>query len=68
VPPVFELIRELGEVGEEEMYEVFNMGCGFCCVVAADDERAATELLAEHHSGARRIGAVTDRAGVVERR
>ena len=34
VPPVFDLIAELGGVPDEEMYEVFNMGCGFVCVVA----------------------------------
>jgi phosphoribosylformylglycinamidine cyclo-ligase len=67
VPPVFDLIAELGGVGEEEMYEVFNMGCGFVCVVAEEDADAATGLLATHHPGARRIGSVTDRAGVVER-
>jgi phosphoribosylformylglycinamidine cyclo-ligase len=67
VPPVFDLIAELGDVGAEEMYEVFNMGCGFVCVVAEEDGDAATELLAAHHPGSRRIGSVTDRAGVVER-
>ena len=41
VPPVFELIRERGDVSDEEMHEVFNMGCGFCAVVAAGDEEAA---------------------------
>ena len=41
VPPVFELIAELGEIPEDEMYEVFNMGCGFVCVIAAADEEAA---------------------------
>ena len=30
VPPIFELIRERGDVSDEEMHEVFNMGCGFC--------------------------------------
>ena len=35
VPPIFELIQERGEVSDEEMHEVFNMGCGFCVVVAA---------------------------------
>ena len=45
MPPVFGLIQELGEVSDDEMHEVFNMGCGFCCVVAADDEAAALELL-----------------------
>ena len=43
--PVFDLIAELGSVAEEEMFEVFNMGCGFCCVVAAADEAAAVRLL-----------------------
>ena len=66
-PPVFELIAELGDVAEDEMYEVFNMGCGFACVVAAADEAAALDLLRGHYPAAKRIGEVTDRAGVVER-
>ncbi len=68
VPPVFDLIRELGEVADDEMYEVFNMGCGFCCVVGDADARAALDVLRRHHPGARRIGRASDRAGVVERR
>jgi phosphoribosylformylglycinamidine cyclo-ligase len=56
VPPVFELIAERSGTPEEEMHEVFNMGCGFCCVVAADDEGAALELLGRHYPGAKRIG------------
>ena len=67
-PPVFALIAELGDVSEDEMYEVFNMGCGFACVVAAADEAAALELLRRHYPAAKRIGVVTDRAGIVERR
>jgi phosphoribosylformylglycinamidine cyclo-ligase len=67
VPAVFGLIGELGEVSDEEMHQVFNMGCGFCCVVAAADEGAAVELLRSHYPDARRIGRVTDRAGSVER-
>ena len=38
VPPVFDLIQELGRISDGEMHEVFNMGCGFCCVVAGADE------------------------------
>ncbi len=67
VPPVFDLIAELGEVSADEMYEVFNMGCGFACVVAADDEAAALSLLQGHYPAAKRVGVVTDRDGVVER-
>jgi len=67
VPPVFDLIAELGEVGEEEMHEVFNMGCGFCCIVPATDLEPAVGLLSGSYPEAKRIGTVTDRAGVVER-
>ena len=56
VPPVFELIQELGEVSDEEMHEVFNMGCGFCVVVAAADEEAGLRALHGHYPEARRIG------------
>jgi phosphoribosylformylglycinamidine cyclo-ligase len=67
VPPLFELIRELAGVPDDEMHEVFNMGCGFCCVVAAGDEEAALELLRGHYPGVARIGTVTAEAGVVSR-
>ena len=66
VPPIFGLVKELGQVTDAEMWEVFNMGCGFAVVVPASTADAATSLLATHHPGARRIGTVTDRAGVVE--
>ena len=66
VPPVFEAVRDLGGIGEAEMWEVFNMGCGFCAIVPESTADAATALLAPHHAGARRIGTVTDRAGRVE--
>jgi phosphoribosylformylglycinamidine cyclo-ligase len=58
VPPIFELIRERGGVGDEEMHEVFNMGCGFCVVVPAGDEAAALGLLRARYPGAARIGRV----------
>jgi phosphoribosylformylglycinamidine cyclo-ligase len=65
VPPIFDLIQEHGGVSDAEMREVFNMGCGFCCVVADDDEAAALELLRSHYPDAKRIGRASDRAGEV---
>src|SRR5918992_5318234 len=59
VPPVFELIAERGNIQPAELHEVFNMGCGFCCVVPEDDAEAAVELLQAHHPGAAVIGRVT---------
>jgi phosphoribosylformylglycinamidine cyclo-ligase len=67
VPPVFELIAELGEVGDAEMHQVFNMGCGFCVVVAAGDQDAALSLLRAHYPQASRIGRASADAGVVSR-
>jgi phosphoribosylformylglycinamidine cyclo-ligase len=67
VPPVFGLIARCGNVPDAEMWDVFNMGCGFIAVVDDDQADAATELLAQRHPGAARIGSVTDRAGQIER-
>jgi phosphoribosylformylglycinamidine cyclo-ligase len=65
--PIFSLIQDRGSVSDAEMYEVFNMGCGFCCVVAARDEDAALELLRRHYPDAKRIGCATGDAGRLNR-
>jgi phosphoribosylformylglycinamidine cyclo-ligase len=66
VPPIFDLIADGGSVPPAEMYEVFNMGCGFCCVVPAEQAEQAVELLGARHRGAAVIGEATDSAGLVE--
>jgi phosphoribosylformylglycinamidine cyclo-ligase len=65
VTPVFELIAELGKVAPAEMWEVFNMGCGFVAVVEPAQAGAAAQTFAKHHPGARAIGTVTADAGSV---
>ena len=67
VPPIFELIQETGRISDEEMHAVFNMGCGFCALVSAEDEGAALELVRARYPGAKRIGRATDRAGELRR-
>ena len=67
MPPVFELIQERGGVSDEEMREVFNMGCGFCVLVAPGDEDAALSLLRAHHPEARRIGRAVEGVGGIDR-
>jgi phosphoribosylformylglycinamidine cyclo-ligase len=66
-PAIFSLIQDRGSVSDAEMYEVFNMGCGFCCVVAARDEDAALELLRRHYPDAKRIGRATDKPDELKR-
>jgi phosphoribosylformylglycinamidine cyclo-ligase len=47
------------------MWQVFNMGLGFCVIVAAERAHDAAALLEGRHPGATIVGAVTDRSGVV---
>jgi len=68
VPPIFELIQERAGVPDDEMHDVFNMGCGFCAVVAAGAEEAALALLRRHYPEAKRIGSATEGGGVVRSR
>jgi phosphoribosylformylglycinamidine cyclo-ligase len=65
VSPVFELIASHGEVAPTEMWEVFNMGCGFCAMVPAERADEAVALLAAHHPGTAVIGQLTSHAGLV---
>ncbi len=60
-PPVFGLIQRLAQVDDAEMYEVFNMGIGFCFVVAPEAVEPTLAILKRHGRDARRIGhAVND--------
>jgi phosphoribosylformylglycinamidine cyclo-ligase len=66
-PPIFALIQERSAASDEEMHDVFNMGCGFCCIVPASDEEAALALLRGHYPGAKRVGTATEGAREVRR-
>lgn len=62
-PPIFSIIQRLGEVDEAEMYLVYNMGIGFCAVVAPADADIAVSILSSKGKRAYRIGrAVADPA------
>jgi phosphoribosylformylglycinamidine cyclo-ligase len=63
-PPVFGLIRSLGNITEEEMRLVFNLGVGFCVVVPESDVGKALEILQGVGCDARRIGEVVAHEGV----
>jgi phosphoribosylformylglycinamidine cyclo-ligase len=65
VPAVFALIAQRGDVPPAEMWEVFNMGCGFAVIVPEARVGDATALLARRHPGAARIGSVTAETGRV---
>lgn len=59
--PIFRLIQRHANVDDGEMFEVFNMGLGFCYVVAPEAVDPVLAILREHQREARRIGyAVAD--------
>ncbi|HEX5320684.1 MAG TPA: phosphoribosylformylglycinamidine cyclo-ligase [Stellaceae bacterium] len=63
VPPLFGLIEKLGGIPRAEMFEVYNMGVGFCVTVAPGDADATLAILRRHGRDARAIGrAVADPA------
>ena len=71
VPPIFELIRTSGpdNVPHSEMFEVFNMGIGFCVVVDEADAQHVIEVAAKYGCPAMKIGytvADSDRTVTVE--
>jgi phosphoribosylformylglycinamidine cyclo-ligase len=59
--PLFGLIQRLGKVEDGVMFEVFNMGIGFCYVVAPGAAEQTLAILKQHGRTAQRIGhAVAD--------
>jgi phosphoribosylformylglycinamidine cyclo-ligase len=59
-PPIFDLVQRLGDVADEEMFRAFNMGIGFCLVVARDGADRVRRLLEEHGLVVHVLGRATD--------
>ncbi len=45
VPPIFNLIKDLGNVPEDDMKRTFNMGIGYVIVVPESESRNAVSIL-----------------------
>ncbi len=54
--PIFGLLAELGSLGAAEMFATFNMGIGFCIVVAEGDAERTLQILRPIEPGAAVIG------------
>jgi phosphoribosylformylglycinamidine cyclo-ligase len=59
-PPIFRLIQRCGAVGTAEMFEVYNMGIGFCVLVAERDRDQTLAILQHHGRRAQIIGRVIE--------
>jgi phosphoribosylformylglycinamidine cyclo-ligase len=59
--PIFGLIKRYADVEDYEMFEVFNMGVGFCYLVDPGAAEGTLSILKKHGRAAQRIGyAVAD--------
>jgi phosphoribosylformylglycinamidine cyclo-ligase len=56
VPPVFDIIREMGNVPAEDMKRTFNMGIGYAIIVEENESKKAIALLKERKFRAYHIG------------
>lgn len=61
VLPVFNMMQELGKVGELEMYEIFNMGIGMVLAVEPEKAVQVKQLLENAGESFYEIGKVTAR-------
>ena len=50
IPAVFNLIQDRGEVSDAEMFEVFNMGTGFCVIVEGTQQVEDVVRICQTHN------------------
>ncbi len=60
VLPIFDLIAEVGNVPERDMYNTYNMGVGMSIVVPADEVETALEVLKANGEDAYVIGEIVE--------
>ncbi len=68
IPPIFNLIKEKGNIPERDMFNTFNMGVGMSITVANGDKERALEILRASGEDAYIIGSVikSDEGVVIE--
>jgi len=46
--PIFSVIQGYGNIGDEEMFRVYNMGLGFCIIVPEQDANAVIQIAGKY--------------------
>jgi phosphoribosylformylglycinamidine cyclo-ligase len=64
-PRIFDVIQATGDVSDDEMEHVFNLGIGMLAIVAADDVHRAIDAIRTGGHDAWLVGAVVDGHGRV---
>lgn len=56
--PIFSLIQRFGNITDEEMFRVFNMGIGFCLILSAKEVDKCTDILKKYKVESYKLGYV----------
>ena len=59
--PIFKVMQDLGKVTNQEMYQIFNMGMGYCLVVP---DKEADRIVKDAGKGAKVVGHAVKREGI----
>src|SRR5439155_5626887 len=65
VPAIFHEIQRLGDISDDEMARVFNLGVGMVAVVPPDDVFRTHDVLRSHGVGSAEIGEIVPGHGQV---
>ncbi|MDR2941903.1 MAG: phosphoribosylformylglycinamidine cyclo-ligase [Treponema sp.] len=58
IPPVFNIIAEMGKIPERDMFNTYNMGIGMCAIVPPQNADSAVRILRELGESADVIGEI----------
>ena len=62
-PRIFDEIQRLGDIDDDEMAKVFNLGIGMILVVPADDLHRTIDVLQAKGHSPREIGSIEEGTG-----
>lgn len=65
VLPIFDVLKEKGNLSDKDLYSVFNMGIGFVIALPEEDVEKAIQIAEKHGEKAFTIGRVTKGEGVI---
>lgn len=66
IPGIFKLIMQKGNIKENNMFEIFNMGVGMVLVISPKDETKTIKILNENNVKAYKIGEIGEESEKVK--
>jgi phosphoribosylformylglycinamidine cyclo-ligase len=65
IPKLFRALQEWGEVPEDELWQVFNMGLGFIIIISQEQAKEALQFLGSQGERAHPVGEIVQGSGRV---